>query len=182
MTDHWRFTDAQEDMLWTLKEGQTIHKTQNIRLALLTREEVQEMQTAGGHPIENQDHFFHAVVHALRNTSRRKLMALDRQQHMIVGSVTLADRYGDGKIYYGLDVLPEHRNKKYGQEITKATIEYVSKDYRDLIDRLHLVVAVSNAPAIHIYEKAGFAVIQTGTDTSPDGISHEVHVMERLLP
>ncbi len=180
MTDAWRFPTEQEETLWRLHEGQTIHKTPQIRLALLKREEVLEMEAAGGYPIESQEKYFNAIVHALTNKLRRKLMAVD-WQNTVIGSITLADRYGDGNIYFGLDVLPQHQNKGHGQEITKATIEYVRKEYKDLIDRLRLVVKVDNAAAIHIYEKAGFTIIDTGTDTSSDGVIHSVHVMELPL-
>lgn len=55
-------------------------------------------------------------------------------------------------ILFGVNVMPEHRNKGIAQQLVQQVIDLAKK----VVIQLHLKVVSTNPSAIHAYEKCGF--------------------------
>lgn len=182
MTEGWRFTEAQERELMKYKEGQNVMKGPRVRLRLPTRDEVLRLQAEGGLPLCDRDHLFEVLKKHLENLFARNLMAYDLQTDKKIGTVALFDEDKNGTLYMGMEVVPEERNKGYGQEIVSLTIQHVQRCNKGRIDRLFLMVKADNERALHIYNKFGFQITATAMyRPRSGGESALAHKMELLL-
>ena len=91
--------------------------------------------------------------------SFRELLSIDYARYLVaevdgevIGSAGMRIVAGEGDID-NVVVEKKHRGQGIAQELIKALIELGEKEG---VKEFTLEVRVSNAPAIHVYEKAGF--------------------------
>ncbi|MBR5472577.1 MAG: ribosomal protein S18-alanine N-acetyltransferase [Clostridia bacterium] len=73
------------------------------------------------------------------------------QNDVVAGYMGVSKIAGEGYVT-NVAVLPPYRRNGIG----KALLEYVIADCKDTLEFISLEVRVSNAPAIALYERAGF--------------------------
>ncbi len=175
------FGPEKEELLRLKGEGERVMEWETVALRAVKRTDIYDFfKVEANRELSIEDLYKH-THEFLMNRYNRLLIGCLSSEDTTIGDISIRE-HEDDEFYFGINMKKEYRGYGFGTKLTQMGIEYARDHYHDLVDRLLLKVDTQNQRAVHVYQKAGYQIIDERPYVAEDsGCERTQYVMEALL-